>query len=64
MGRLEGRVALVRGARGGIGRTTADRLARARVCLTGVDAAILHFSSEEASFVRGEFFYVAGGPRA
>ncbi len=29
-----------------------------------VAAAILYFTSEEASFVSGQVLYVAGGPRA
>jgi 3-oxoacyl-[acyl-carrier protein] reductase len=57
-------VALVTGARRGIGRAAAERLAREgiRVCLA--DAAIAHFSSEEASFVSGEIPNFAGGPGA
>ena len=52
------------GAGRGIGRAAAERLARegVRVCLA--DAAIAHFSSEEASFVSGEIPNFAGGPGA
>ena len=66
VGRLEGRVAVVTGASRGIGRATAERLAREgdRVCPTDVDAAIPYLASEEASFVSGQNLYVAGGPRA